>query len=160
MPPTIPKRLDLCDEPTIEPSNQRLPLSSSGLISDRTRKALAAAKARGVRLGGPNGAAPLRAYIRKNGNSAGVQGAVSAADSRDQAYRAVVESLVADGMGNTEIAETLNGRGERSVRGGAFTATSIRRLRARLKSSFSIEPLRSEQRRSPMLGSRCASIHS
>jgi DNA-binding NarL/FixJ family response regulator len=44
----------------------------------------------------------------------------------------VVEGLVADGLGNSEIAEELNGRGERSVRGGAFTATSIRRLRARL----------------------------
>ena len=47
-----------------------------------------------------------------------------------------VRCLVADGLGNTEIADTLNGRGERSVRGGQFTATSIRRLRARLAARF------------------------
>ncbi len=128
--------LVFCDLPQLSGPQGRFMLTSmaavaeleSGLISDRTRKALAAAKARGVRLGGPNGAAPLRAYIEANGNSAGVLSAINAADNRAEAYRGVVETLVADGLGNSEIALELNGRGERSVRGGAFTATSIRRL--------------------------------
>lgn len=129
-----------CDLPQVSGPQGRFMLGvmaqvaelESGLISDRTRKALAAAKARGVKLGGPNGAAPLVKYIRKNGNARAVQGAMRVADDRAEAYRGVVEAMVAEGRGNTEIAETLNGRGERSVAGGAFTATSIRRLRHRL----------------------------
>ncbi len=132
--------LVFCDLPQVSGPQGRFMLTAlagvaeleSGLISDRTRKALAAAKARGVRLGGPNGAAPLRAYIAQHGNSRGVQGAVKAANDKAEPYRTVVEGLVSHGLGNTEIAETLNGRGEKSVAGGVFTATSIRRLRARL----------------------------
>jgi hypothetical protein len=40
--------------------------------------------------------------------------------------------MLADGMGNCEIARTLNAKGETTVKGGRWTATAVRRLRQRL----------------------------
>jgi len=58
-------------------------------ISRRTREALAAAKARGVRLGCPNGATHLRAY----GNEAGIKAIKSKADDHAQAIKKIIEDI-------------------------------------------------------------------
>jgi len=105
----------------------------AGLISERTRVALAAAKARGTRLGNPDRGAALVAHVREHGNGAAVRGKIQAANDRAESWRGTIESMLADGLGNTAIAETLNERGEPSVTGsGKWTATAVRRLRQRL----------------------------
>ena len=95
--------------------------------------ALAAAKRKGRRLGNPDRGAALVAHVRANGNGAAIAGKSRAADARAEAWRGTIESMIADGMGNTAIARTLNEQGEPSVTGaGAWTATAVRRLRQRL----------------------------
>ena len=129
-----------CDMPQLSGPQGRFMLASmanvaeleAGLISQRTKDALAACKAKGVKLGGPNGAAPLVEYIRKHGNKAAIAGKKRVADDRAEAYRGEISEMLERGLGNTAIARELNARGERSVAGGKFTATSIRLLRARL----------------------------
>ena len=104
----------------------------AGLISERTKAALAAAKRRGQRLGARPGASPLTAYLREHGNAEALAGKQRAADARAEAWRKTLETMLAEGLGNTAIARELNARGETSVRNGQWTATSVRRLRQRL----------------------------
>jgi DNA invertase Pin-like site-specific DNA recombinase len=96
-------------------------------ISRRTKDALAAAKARGVRLGNPNGAAAL--VRAEKGNVASV------AAIKDGAVRfaADLEPIVADIMGKgitslRAIAGELNRRGIVTRRGGAWHAATVRDL--------------------------------
>lgn len=132
--------IEFCDLPQLSGAAGRFLLTSlagaaeleSGLVSERTVAALSAAKRRGKRLGAQTGSSPFTKYNAEHGNAAGILGNRRAADARAEAWRGVIEAMVAEGLGNTKIAETLNGRGETSVCGGAWTATGIRRLRARL----------------------------
>lgn len=129
-----------CDMPQVSGASGRFMLASmanvaeleAGLISERTRAALKAARARGVKLGGPNGAKPLVDYVREHGNTAALAGKSRAADARAESWRGTIETMLADGMGNCEIARTLNAKGETTVKGERWTATSVRRLRQRL----------------------------
>lgn len=105
-------------------------------ISVRTKAALAAARVRlardGKTLGGPNGAAPLVAYIAKHGNDAAVEGAVRSADKFAADLRDFIEPLV-QGMTDKAIAAELNDSGIETRRvGGRWHETSVRRLRERL----------------------------
>jgi DNA invertase Pin-like site-specific DNA recombinase len=84
------------------------------LISERTRNALAAAKARGVRLGNPKLAA---------------DNAAAAAD-RDAMLRPVLDQL--QGKTLREIAQALTSRGIEAPRGGAWNATTVMRAMRRL----------------------------
>lgn len=100
-------------------------------ISTRTCEALAAAKARGVKLGNPNGVAPLR--LAGKGNKAAVAARAEAAGqfARDRAQD--VHEVRAGGARTLrEIAAGLNARGVTTPSGGPWHATSVSRLLARL----------------------------
>jgi DNA invertase Pin-like site-specific DNA recombinase len=93
------------------------------LISQRTRAALAAKKAQGVKLGNPRAA------------DAAVKGRaaqVASADHFAANVLPIIASIRASGIStHTAIAEALNNRGIRTARGGAWHATTVRRLLAR-----------------------------
>ena len=104
----------------------------AGSISERTKAALAAAKARGVKLGNPNGARALR------GKQVGNSEAVAAIKLKAQEHATNLRSIMADvrAQGTTsvrKIAEELNNRGILAPRGGEWQATTVVRLLARLR---------------------------
>lgn len=120
----------------------------AGLISQRTKAALAAAKARAAvegigrkadgtpwktagRLGNPNGAQAFRRAGR--GNAAAI-GKVSAnANARAEELRETIAELQGSGVASLEaIAKALNDRHETTPRGGKWHASSVRNLMARL----------------------------
>ncbi|EMG38695.1 site-specific recombinase, DNA invertase Pin [Desulfocurvibacter africanus PCS] len=99
------------------------------LISKRTKEALAAAKARGVRLGCPNGAQHLRKY----GNAAGVEAVMTKASKRAESLRDVIERIKIQGMTSANaIAQELNRQRIATPRGGMWYAASVSRLLQRL----------------------------
>ena len=102
-------------------------------ISERTKAALAACKARGVRLGNPQGAKALVEHIRLYGNGAAMKGKAKAALARAEIWRDTLETMIREGLSNCAIARALNARGERSVRGGCWSACAVGRLRVRLE---------------------------
>ncbi|MEO1276035.1 MAG: recombinase family protein [Pseudomonadota bacterium] len=100
-------------------------------ISRRTKEALAAAKARGTRLGNPNGAAALR---RAGKGGAPLRAAVSANADR---FAADLAPVLADirAAGHTSlraIAAELNARGMLTRRGGRWHVSTVRNLVSRL----------------------------
>lgn len=100
-------------------------------IAKRTREALAAAKARGAKLGNPNGAAALRRAGKGNAASLGVIKAKAEQHARDLAP--IVDSLAAEGItGLGAIAAALNERGMKTPRGGAWHKSSVSNLIERL----------------------------
>lgn len=100
-------------------------------ISQRTREALRAAKARGTKLGNPNGAAALRRAAK--GNEAALRAAQEIADARAEALRNTVEELRAAGKGSLgEIASGLNSRGILTARDAAWHRSSVSNLLKRL----------------------------
>lgn len=101
-------------------------------ISARTKAALAAAKARGVRLGNPGGAAPLLAHHLIHGNFKAIEAAKRKASSFAQDLEMYVQGYVLQGLSNAAIAEALNNDGFATSRNAKFHETTIRRLRARL----------------------------
>jgi DNA invertase Pin-like site-specific DNA recombinase len=106
----------------------------AGLTSERTKAALAAAKARGVKLGNPNGARALR------GKQTGNAEAVAAIKLKAQAHAANLQSIVEDvrSQGITsirKIAEELNRRGILTPRGGEWQPTTVVRLLERLETA-------------------------
>ena len=103
----------------------------AGLISERTKAALAAAKARGVKLGNPNGARALR--NKQTGNKQAVAAVKANAEYRAANLRGIVDDLRTQGIsGVRNIASELNGRGILTPRGGAWHPTSVARLLRRL----------------------------
>jgi len=103
------------------------------MISNRTKAALAAAKARGVRLGG---ARPGRKHV-KHYQRLGVEAAkVAKRAAADAALHDVADDLRAlqrEGLSLNAMARRLNEQGIRTTSGsGQWTATSVRRAVARL----------------------------
>jgi DNA invertase Pin-like site-specific DNA recombinase len=99
-------------------------------ISQRTRDALAAVKARGTRLGNPNGARALRAAGRGNGDA--VDAIKANADAHAAQLRPIIDSMQAEGIiGLRAIAKALNERGILTARGGRWYATSVKNLLSR-----------------------------
>lgn len=98
------------------------------MISQRTKAALAAAKARGKRLGGLRKRAPaIAAYQRQGVEAAAERAAARLADVADDLQR-----LRAEGLSLNAMAAQLNASDIRSTGGGMWTATSVRRALARL----------------------------
>lgn len=101
-------------------------------ISRRTKEALTAAKARGVRLGNPNGAEALRRAGR--GNAASLQAIRNAADGHAQNLKPVLDALAAEGVVSLgALASALNERGMLTPRGGQWHKSSVSNLLQRLK---------------------------
>lgn len=100
-------------------------------ISKRTKEALQAAKARGQRLGNPNGAAALKRAQR--GNTAAIAVVRQQANEHAARLRPVVDSLAHEGISSLgAMAKALNERGMLTPRGGAWHKSSVRNLLARL----------------------------
>jgi DNA invertase Pin-like site-specific DNA recombinase len=99
-------------------------------ISARTKAALAAAKARGTRLGGRRkNAAEIANY-----QPAGVTAAVGRADAKAEELRETLDGLRAEGLSFNATAARLNEQGVLTSRGksGGWTATAVRRAWNRL----------------------------
>jgi DNA invertase Pin-like site-specific DNA recombinase len=100
------------------------------LISQRTKAALAATKARGKKLGNPNGAAPLRRAAK--GNVAAVQAIKTGAGRHAQDVLPIIEAIRGQGVTSLNgIAAELNRRDILTARGGQWHATTVRNLLAR-----------------------------
>lgn len=100
-------------------------------ISRRTKEALAVAKARGQRLGNPNGAAALK---RAGKGTTAALAAVSAnADAHAARLRPVITKLREQGAASLGgIASALNAEGILTPRGGRWHASSVRNVLSRL----------------------------
>ena len=105
----------------------------SRVVSARTTAALAAAKARGVKLGNPNGARALRG--KQIGNHAAVAAIKSNAEQAAAAAYAQIQAIIAE-EGTTSLAalsRALNARGVRTPRGGLWYPTSVKLVLDRCK---------------------------
>ena len=100
-------------------------------ISRRTKEALGVAKARGVRLGNPNGAEALR---RAGKGGAALRVVVSANAARHAADLAevIVDLRGAGHVTLRAMASELNCRGMLTRRGGAWQVSNVRNLLVRL----------------------------
>ena len=106
----------------------------AGLISERTKNALAAAKARGVKLGNPNGARALRG--KQVGNADAVASIKAKAAQRAADLRGIVDDIKRSGVTTVrDIADELQSRGIRAPRGDTWHPTSVARLLNRLNST-------------------------
>jgi DNA invertase Pin-like site-specific DNA recombinase len=132
--------LAFCDLPQVPPgATGRFILTQmasvaeleAGLISERTKAALAAAKARGVKLGNPNGARALRG--KQVGNKQAVAAVKAKADHRAANLRTIVDAIRSQRITSVRsIAAELNARGILTPRGGSWHPTSVARLLSRL----------------------------
>lgn len=114
------------------------------MIAERTRNAMAAAKARAEnkarehhkplwhywRAGNPNGAAPLAGL----GNGPAVAAIKAKADAKALRLRGQITAIKAEGiMSARGIAGALNGRGILTARGKTWDAKAVQRLLTRLE---------------------------
>ena len=97
-------------------------------ISDRTRAALAAAKARGVALGW---SIPERAGEQRRAAHKGAERNAMKADQHAANILPVIRQIVARGVSLRQIADELNMRGIKTARGGMWYATTVRNVMAR-----------------------------
>jgi DNA invertase Pin-like site-specific DNA recombinase len=105
----------------------------AGLISERTKAALAAAKARGVKLGNPNGARALRG--KQVGNKQAVATVKANAVRRAIELQGVIADLRSHGFNSVRaLTAELNEREILTPRGGQWHPTSTARLLSRLAS--------------------------
>ncbi|MFY7835782.1 MAG: recombinase family protein [Novosphingobium sp.] len=100
-------------------------------ISRRTKEALAMAKAKGVRLGNPNGAAALARAAR--GNSASLAAIKHGAERFALDVGPIIADLKANGHTSLRaLATEMNRRGIVTRRGGEWHAATVRDLVQRL----------------------------
>jgi len=98
-------------------------------ISDRTKAALAAAKARGVKLGGHRGV-ELSEAVRGAGRAV----RTAKANARASDLAPIITELKAQGITSLgAIAKALNLRGIPIARGGEWTATQVMRVKDKLE---------------------------
>jgi DNA invertase Pin-like site-specific DNA recombinase len=129
-----------CDLPQVSGPAGRFLLTSmagvaeleAGLISERTRAALKAARARGVRLGNPEGAKSLIAYTAAHGNGRAMEAKSKNADARAEPWRATLQDLLDKGLSYGAMARELDGNGDRTPRGSRWSDMAVSRMIDRL----------------------------
>jgi DNA invertase Pin-like site-specific DNA recombinase len=105
-------------------------------ISQRTKAALAAARARGVKLG-----CPVPGKARFNDRSAAIAAAAKSGETRGLAadeFARLIQPLLQGalaGKSANAVASVLNERGVMTPRGGKWTARSVINVRARLEAA-------------------------
>jgi len=102
------------------------------MISQRTKAALAAAKARGVKLGNPNGAAHLHDKCHE-AVAASAEARRARALSDAEALKPMLAEIGLD-QSNAELARQLNVRGLPAPSGGIWRAGQVRRVLLRCAS--------------------------
>ena len=104
----------------------------AAMISARTKAALAAAKARGVVLGGRRGNLERMLGMSRKGNTASATVRSAAVAKRNEDLMPVIADLQAAGRTSPQqIADGLNDRGITAARGGAWSAVQVRRILGR-----------------------------
>ncbi len=99
------------------------------MISLRTKAALAASRARGTKLGGMRGTASRMAGIAREGARCSAIARQESASLRQKDLLPIIENLRASGLVSLQaLAKGLNDGGLGAARGGAWTATQVRRL--------------------------------
>lgn len=96
------------------------------LISQRTKDALAAKKAQGVKLGRPTGADMSKAVV------AAKEKHMQDAQSWAEQHGPAIMRMKKNGMNTNQIAATLNESGIPTRRGGKWTATGVKRILERV----------------------------
>jgi DNA invertase Pin-like site-specific DNA recombinase len=96
-------------------------------ISERTKAALAAAKARGVRLGWSN---PKRAFEQRQAANKGAAVNRARALTHAENVLPVIKQIRAGGASLRQMAAELNARGIKTARGGKWHATTVRNILA------------------------------
>lgn len=103
------------------------------MISQRTKAALAAAKARGIKLGNPRGAQALSRAFR-HGTVKSAAGRQESARQHAHAAGHAIKHIMASGIeGSRAIAAALNERAIPSPSGGAWYEEQVRRTMLRLE---------------------------
>ncbi len=98
------------------------------MISARTKAALAAAKARGVKLGGHR-----TSDVSEAARTRSAQVRAEAADELGRLVLPIIEELRSTGVRSLRmLADALNDRGVRTRRGGAWGASGVKRVIDRL----------------------------
>jgi DNA invertase Pin-like site-specific DNA recombinase len=92
------------------------------LIASRTKAGLAAAKARGVKLGTNN----LKPELIHEASARGVQVRRQNADTFAARVRPVIEAMLAQGRSLRAVAAELDVLGVQTARGGTWTATAVK----------------------------------
>ncbi|WP_298964610.1 recombinase family protein [uncultured Methylobacterium sp.] len=125
-----------CDLPQIEGPTGRFLLTQmaavaeleAGLVSDRTRKALAAAKARGVRLGSPQNLSR-----QEEGRIRGRARRTQLCNDRAADLAPIIAEVRREGARSPgQIAAALDARGIPAARGGTWSALQVQRVLRRL----------------------------
>jgi len=101
-------------------------------IAKRTKEALAAAKARGTKLGNPNGASALRRAAK--GNASALETIRRNADSFAEEIAPIIADIRSAGFNSLPmIASELNRRHIQTQRGGKWYPTSVKNLLERIE---------------------------
>jgi DNA invertase Pin-like site-specific DNA recombinase len=95
------------------------------LVSVRTKAALTAAKARGVRLGGARGGRHPNAAERAQGTLAAAEARRRQARLFKASVRETIQALAAPGVSLRQLAKQLNAQGIPGPTGGAWNHISV-----------------------------------
>jgi DNA invertase Pin-like site-specific DNA recombinase len=99
-------------------------------ISTRTKDALAAAKARGKKLGGDRGNLPA---VAKDGAKASVAARIAKANNRSSDLLPIIEELKTSGaVSLRQVAAGLNAKGIKTARGCEWNAMQVQRVVERM----------------------------
>jgi DNA invertase Pin-like site-specific DNA recombinase len=99
------------------------------MISERTKAALQAARARGVRLGGDRGNLPS---VALEGAHASAEARSKAATARAHDLAPTIRQLQAGGLSLRRVAVELTRRGIPTARGGPWSAVTVSRVLERI----------------------------